>query len=282
MTLPDDSSAGPPIRNLSKITPARPERFAYHLHLIDYPTHLTSYLVQGFQKSFHLRHEGDTYNTRPNNSKAANKHIKKFQEELAANRIARPFKKPTYDPFQVSPLNIREKKTPNKYHLLHDLSYPYDTISINSNNPWSEASVQYASIRDAIQHLQRLPSGSYMCKTDIANTYKIVPVHPSDYPILGLKFKGHYHYQLTLPQGFASSCAIFGTFSTALQAIVEKHAPGATTPDTSTIFLGILLDSKKRLAQVPEDKVHNYSTDIAEHIRMDDSHKSSFNLWWAS
>ena len=313
MTLPDDSSVAPPIRNLSKITPVRPERLAYHLHLIDYPTHLTSYLVQGFQKGFHLRHEGDTYNTRPNNSKAANKHSdiieKNLQEELAANRIAGPFKNPPYDPFQVSPLNIREKKTPNKYRLIHDLSYPYDTTSINSNIPRSEASVQYASIRDAIQHLQRLPSGAFMCKTDIANAYKIVPVHPSDYPKLGLKFKGHYYYQLTLPQGCASSCAIFETFSTALQAIVEKHTPGATvvhmiddflfigtdkasctqhldifqsicqdigiplapdkttTPDTSTIFLGILLDSKKRLAQVPEDKVQIYSADIAEHIQ---------------
>ena len=313
MTLPDDSSAALPIRNLSKITPVRPERLAYHLHLIDYPTHLTSYLVQGFQKGFHLRHEGDTYNTRPNNSKAANKHSdiieKNLQEELAANRIAGPFKNPPYDPFQVSPLNIREKKTPNKHRLIHDLSYPYDTTSINSNIPRSEASVQYASIRDAIQHLQRLPSGAYMCKTDIANAYKIVPVHPSDYPKLGFKFKGHYYYQLTLPQGCASSCAIFETFSTALQAIVEKHAPGATvvhmiddflfigtdkasctqhlsifqsicqdigiplapdkttTPDTSTIFLGILLDSKKRLAQVPEEKVQIYSTDIAEHIQ---------------
>ena len=313
MTLPDDSSAAPPIGNLSKITPVRPERLAYHLHLTDYPTHLTSYLVQGFQKGFHLRHEGDIYNTRPNNSKAANKYSdiieKNLQEELAANRIAGPFKNPPYDPFQVSPLNIREKKPPNKYRLIHDLSYPYDTTSINSNIPRSEASVQYASIRDAIQHLQRLPSGAYMCKTDIANAYKIVPVHPSDYPKLGLKFKGHYYYQLTLPQGFASSCAIFETLSIALQAIVEKHAPGVTvvhmidyflfigtdkasctlhldifqslcqdigiplapdkttTPDTSTIFLGILLDSKKRLAQVPEDKVHIYSADIAEHIQ---------------
>ena len=196
MIHPDDSPAVPHTRNLSKITPVRPDQLIYHLHLIGYPNHLTSYLAQGFWYGFHLRHEGNIYNTRPNNSREANHHSDiiegNLKEELAANRIAGPFKIPPYDPFLVPPLNVREKKPPNKYRLIHNLSYPYDTTSINGNIPRSQASVQYASIQDAIQHLQRLPSGAYMCKTDIANVYQLVPVHPSDYPKLGLKFKGHY------------------------------------------------------------------------------------------
>lgn len=109
-------------------------------------------------------------------------------------RIAGPFSEPPFKLFHVSPLNVHEKKTPGKYRLIHDLSHPYDETSINHNIPDDKKKVKYGSVGDAIKLLLKLPNGSYMCKTDIADAFELIPVHLDDYPKLGISFQGKYYY----------------------------------------------------------------------------------------
>ena len=126
-------------------------------------------------------------------------------------------------------MNLQPKKTPNEYRLIHNLTYPYDD---NANIPQQEKTVTYAFVGTAITKLLRLPAGAYMCKTDIKDAYKLIPIHKDDHNKLGIYFEGHYYYQKTLPQGCGSSCAIFEMFSTALGAIFN-----ATVPDSFTVHL---------------------------------------------
>ena len=46
---------------------------------------------------------------------------------------------------------------------------------------------------------------------------RIIPIHPEDYPLLGMKWQGNYYFDRSLPMGCRSSCAIFERFSTALE-----------------------------------------------------------------
>ena len=58
-----------------------------------------------------------------------------------------------------------------------------------------------------------------MAKTDIKSAFRIIPVHPDDHPLLGMKWENFYYYDRCLVMGCSSSCAIFESFSTALEWI---------------------------------------------------------------
>lgn len=135
-----------------------------------------------------------------------------------------PYLHPPFDNMQLSPISLKEKSTPGKYRILHNLSYPHDGTSINSCISEKEKSVNYSSINDAIRILCSIPLCSYSAKSDIKNAFGIIPIHPSDQMKLGFVYNKQYYYSRTLPQGAASSCRIFEMFATALQHIVTHHA----------------------------------------------------------
>ena len=55
-----------------------------------------------------------------------------------------------------------------------------------------------------------------MAKTDTDSAYRIIPIHPLDYPLLGFRFQGSYYYDRSLPMDASSSCAILERFSASL------------------------------------------------------------------
>ena len=64
-----------------------------------------------------------------------------------------------------------------------------------------------------------------MCKTDIADAFRLLPVHPDEYPRLGMKVGNHYYYDLALLMGCSRSFSLFEEFATALQWIAQKRLP---------------------------------------------------------
>ena len=77
----------------------------------------------------------------------------------------------------------------------------------------------------AIKKLLQLPKGSYTAKCDMKDTYRMIPVHPSEYPKLGIYFQGQYYYDKCLAMGCRSSCKIFEKFATAIHHIYEFYYP---------------------------------------------------------
>nr|XP_045603192.1 uncharacterized protein LOC123761301 [Procambarus clarkii] len=118
--------------------------------------------------------------------------------------------------------SLREKSTPGKYRLLHNLSYPYTSESVNDNIPRETTTVTYQSINDAVALVVRRSPGAHLAKCDIAEAFRIVPVNPSDYHLLGFAYGGRYYYEKMLSMGAAPSCRIFETFSNALQWILAE------------------------------------------------------------
>ena len=149
----------------------------------------------------------------------------KLQKEIQLGRIAGPFDKPPFPIFHISPLALREKKTPGEYRLLHNLSHPYDTTSINGQIPNDHRHVKYATVGHAISKMLSLPKGSFAAKTDIANVFRLIPIKPKHYHKLGMKFQGAFYFDKVLPQGLASSYRIFEFFSTAVHWILETRIP---------------------------------------------------------
>ena len=66
----------------------------------------------------------------------------------------------------------------------------------------------------------RFGPGSFLAKTDIESAFRLIPVHPDDYELLGMKWEGKYYYDKVPPFGLRSAPAIFNQLSDALEWIL--------------------------------------------------------------
>ena len=99
---------------------------------------------------------------------------------------------------KVFPLSVIPKKRPGEYRMIHHLSYPYGG-SVNDGIPPDFCSVHYATV-DVIMTI------TANCATDVHSAFRIIPVHPRDYCLIGMHWKGRYYVDCCLPMGLASSC----------------------------------------------------------------------------
>ena len=95
--------------------------------------------MDGFKNGFRIKHTVEVTNTCPKNDPSITENFtiaqQKINTEVAAGRMSGPFKAPPFETFHVSPLKLREKTTPGSFRMIHNLSWPYDDTSINSNIP---------------------------------------------------------------------------------------------------------------------------------------------------
>ena len=145
----------------------------------------------------------------------------KIRKELEAGRLAGPFPIPPLSPFCISPLGVVPKKNPGEFRLIHHLSYPKG-CSVNDGISSEYTSVSYATISDAIQQIKLAGAGCFLSKTDIKNAFRIIPILPQGYYLLGMKWQGMYYYDRSMPMGCSSSCKTFETFSSALKWIAQN------------------------------------------------------------
>ena len=62
-----------------------------------------------------------------------------------------------------------------------------------------------------------------MCKIDVESAYRLIPVHPDDYHLLGMIWNGKYYIDLVTPFGLASACQLWEEIATALEWIIRTH-----------------------------------------------------------
>ena len=98
---------------------------------------------------------------------------------------------------------------------------------MNDGIPVEHTSVSYATVEDAIRAIKAVGSNCYLAKTDIKNAFRIIPIRPQDYNLLGICWRGLYYYDRCMPMGCSSSCKTFETFSTAIEWIAQNklHIP---------------------------------------------------------
>ena len=60
-----------------------------------------------------------------------------------------------------------------------------------------------------------------MAKSDIADAFRIKPIHPTDYHLTGFQWNNKFYYDKCLPQGCSSSCKFFESSTDALVWIMK-------------------------------------------------------------
>lgn len=139
----------------------------------------------------------------------------KVSKEVSLGRMFGPFIDPPFRNFRVSPLGVVPKKEAGKFRLIHHLSHPKGT-SVNDGIPKEDSSVSYVSFDRAVMLVQRAGVGALMAKSDIESAFRLLPVHPECYHLLGCQVDGCYYYDACLPMGCSISCHYFELFSTFL------------------------------------------------------------------
>ena len=108
--------------------------------------------------------------------------------------------------------------------LVLDLSSPKGQ-SVNEQIPKDAFSVIFNTFDDAVNMVKKLGRDALMRKVDIKHAFRLIPVHPEDWNLLGTCWDGQYFVELRLPFGCRSSVFIFSTLADALAWILQvKYA----------------------------------------------------------
>ena len=180
--------------------------------------------MKGFREGFPVHYAGSRFSCDSPNLKFALQNPAavdaKLCKELESHRLAGPFTSPPFSVFRVSPLGLVPKKTEGEFRLIHHLSFPKGT-SLNDGIPPEHTSVSYATVEDAIRFIKTVGPGCFLAKTDIKNAFRIIPIRPEDYNLLGMCWQGLYYFDRCMPMGCSSSCKTFELFSTAIEWVAQ-------------------------------------------------------------
>ena len=225
------------IEYLSKLSPTTPidlPQLALYLH--DHPDRadgrtggpdavLTS-LSQGFKIDFQGPRVSREY---PNLISAKqNPHIisTNLLNELRLGHTAGPFVSHPLPNSQVYSIGVVPKKHSTEWRTIFHLSFPkHQTTSINSHISPTDYSLHYITIDTAISIIQNIGQGCFMSKLNIKSAFCNIPVHPSDWKLLGMKWNSLYFFDTVLPFGLRSAPYLFDQFSCMIEWII-KHKIG--------------------------------------------------------
>ena len=158
-----------------------------------------------------------------------------ISKDLALGRKAGPFTDPPFENFVGSPMGVYEKKrSPGKFRIIHDLSWPPGRSVNDGINP-DDYSLQYISIDQAVNLVKQYGQDTLMSKIDLKDAFKHIVVRPEDWELLGTSWtrRNHNGYEQTeyyidtvLPFGCRSSPKLFNDYAEALQYAMLNN--GAT------------------------------------------------------
>jgi hypothetical protein len=71
--------------------------------------------------------------------------------------------------------------------------------------------------------LQSLGKGAFMAKTDLKSAFRLIPIHPDDWNLLGVNWKSRYYVDMYLPFGLRSAPYVFNQLSDALEWVLQHN-----------------------------------------------------------
>ena len=122
----------------------------------------------------------------------------------------------------ISPLGLIPKKNkPGKWRMIMDLSAPQGW-SVNDGIDSELSSLSYSSIDQLAALVVSEGKGSWLVKADIKEAYRMVPVHPEDQHLLGVRWDQTVYIDRMLPFGLRSAPKLFSAVADAIQWIIHR------------------------------------------------------------
>lgn len=235
--------------------------------------HIPECLVSGFSGGI----PPIEYTYHPPNNTSVEEHIEAFWDivniEFEKGRFLGPFSaqdiKSAIGHFQTAPLSLVPKPgKPGKFRLIQNLSFPHNpsrTISsINSRVDSDLFPCTYGTFSTICLTIWRLPPDSQGAVRDVAEAYRTVPLHHSQWAALAIQLPGNDAFAIdtALCFGFGPSAGIYGNISdTGLDILRAKGIGPASKWVDDHLFFRIkrkfLDEYNRRRAQWAREIVEN-------------------------
>ena len=185
------------------------------------------FLESGFTEGFCLNYTGPRMPVDLPNLKSAenNKDItqEKIRKEIKLGRYIGPFESRPLKNLRTNPIGLVPKKSPGDYRLINHLSYP-PGYSVNDFIADEHCKGEYTRFDTAVEMVAEAGMGVDLAKEDIKSAFRLLPMHPKDFEVLGVKFEGKYYLDKCLPMGVRCAPAYFETFSTFIEYCVRERS----------------------------------------------------------
>jgi len=289
--------------------------------LLDHPnTRLVRFLLNGICQGFHIG-----FARLPESLKSARKNLEGATQrpqvvddylslEVSAGRVVGPFPPRAVPHVHISRFGVIPKGRSGKWRLIVDLSHPRGH-SINDGISKPLCSLKYVTIDAAIKGIIQLGPGTLLAKIDIKSAFRLLPVHPADRYMLGMRWKEGVYIDTCLPFGLRSAPKLFNILADLLAWVADQHKvsflihylddfltmgpPSSPTcqrnldtlvricsylgvplalekvegPATVLPFLGIVLDTVRMEARLPEEKFSKLKEEVSQRLYRTDAKK---------
>ena len=186
------------------------------------------YVLKGIEQGFHIGFDytSPLVSSRRNMPSAASRSSvidKYISSEVQAGRILGPFSPDKHRELHINRMGVIPKgHTPGKWRLISDLSHP-EGRSVNDGIRPDLCSLHYTHVRKVATAAMQLGRGALLAKLDIKSAYRLVPVHPDDRHLLGMKWGATYYADGMLPFGLRSAPKIFTAVADGLEWIMRQR-----------------------------------------------------------
>ena len=143
-------------------------------------------------------------------------------KEVQLGRVAGPFPCIPLPNLRISPVGLVPKKD-GSWRLIHHLSYP-ENASVNDFIDEKYCSLRYSSFDTALEMLAMLGQGAIAARLDIKSAFRLLPIDPKDFELLGFKISNYYFVDKCLPFGCSLSCNLFEKFATFLEWELKRRS----------------------------------------------------------
>ena len=128
----------------------------------------------------------------------------------------------------VNPVGVIPKgHTPGKWRVITDLSSPAGG-SVNDGIDPHACSMTYVTVDAVASMVNKLGGGALLAKIDIEAAYRLIPVHPLDRPLLGIKWERKVYCDCMLPFGLRSAPKIFNALADSFEWIIRRKGVAYT------------------------------------------------------
>ena len=142
-------------------------------------------------------------------------------KEVEAGRVLGPFATIPMNTFRSSGLGVIPKKN-GKWRMILHLSAPFGS-SVNDGIDNDQFPVQYSTVDDAVEMISRYGTGAILAKIDLKSAFRMVPIDPKDWDLLGMQWQGGFYLDTCLPFGLRSAPYLFNQFVEALHWILDNN-----------------------------------------------------------
>ena len=132
-----------------------------------------------------------------------------------------PFNTPPLPNFRFSGLGLVPKYD-GGWRAIYHLSAPYGS-SINDSISSQDYTLSYCSVDDAFVIVSSLRRGTLMAKINLRNAFRLTPVRPQDWNLLGIKWRGKFYIDTCLPFGLRSAPFLFNQLADAIHWSLQHN-----------------------------------------------------------